>query len=181
MEKVKKGVIRGRSQEDFPKCNTISTNEKIFVGIDPSLRSTGLIVLDQDQCIMEQKVIKTDKSQSDEESMSYLMDELGFIPKILRLHSVYIESPYVGHRNNTLQLGAIHYLIRIFLFKNSVSYKLVPPKTLKKFIAGNGNANKEGVMNSIKEKYNLNFEDNNLADAFSLAIMALEDFRNGIR
>ena len=157
---------------------TIESIDKVFVGIDPSLRATGLIVMDQNKYVMKEQVITTKSSQGHEESMSYLMDELAFIPNIIRLESVYIEAPYVGHPNNTLQLGAIHYMIRILLYKNDIKYKTVPPKSLKLFHCGFGNAKKAEVLDAVEKTLGVRFKDHNLADAYGLARMALEDFTN---
>ena len=178
IDKKRTGVIRGKTQEKVPSCSTVSSNEKIFVGIDPSLRKSGLIVLDQDLCIMEQKLIVTSKKESDEASISHIMDELSFIPNIIRLESVYIEAPYVGFRNNSLVLGAIHYMIRIFLYKNNVKFETIPPKSLKLFHCGKGDAKKDEVLDLVEQTLGVRFKDDNIADAYGLARMALEDFKN---
>lgn len=176
-DKKRKGVIRGK-QDTTPRCNVVTSNEKVFVGIDPSLRATGLIVIDQDQCIMEEKLIVTTKNESEEASMSHILDELSFIPNIVRLESVYLEAPYVGHPNNTLQLGAIHYMIRVLLYKNDIKYKTIPPKSLKVFHCGSGSVKKAGVLDAVEKTLGVRFEDHNLADAYGLARLALEEFQN---
>ena len=105
-----------------------------------------------------------------------------FIPNIVRLSSVYIEGPsYSSNGAFYLQMGALHYYLRIFLSKKGIKYKIIPPTTLKKFAAGNGKAKKELMLLNIYKKWNMEFEDNNLADAYALARYALEDYKDGIR
>jgi len=156
----------------------VAKKEKAFVGVDHSLTGTGIVVLDQDGCIIEQKLIKTTSDQIDEKRMIDIIDGLSFIPKIVKLKCVYIEGPsYMSSGQAVLQMGALHYLIRIFLYRKKVKYKIIAPGSLKKFICGpgNGNAKKEFMLLNIYKKYGLEFKDNNIADAYSLARMALEE------
>jgi len=46
------------------------------------------------------------------------------------------------------------------------------PTELKKFITGKGNAKKQIIIQQVYKKYGIEFEDDNLADAFVLAKMA---------
>jgi len=161
-------------------CNNINKNEAIFVGIDPSITATGLIVIDQDKCILKQDLIKTTSKSSMEERLIYIKKELSFIPNIIRLETVYIEGPSYGSKGNAvLQMGALHFLIRIFLFENGINYQIVPPKTLKVFHCGNGNAKKDEVLDLVEQTLGVKFNDHNIADAYGLARMALRDFKNG--
>jgi len=148
--------------------------EMVFVGIDHSMTGTGIVLIDQDGNILEQKLIKTTHEDSDEKRMITILDSLAFIPKIIRLKSVYIEGPsYASQGQAVLQMGALHYLIRIFLFRKKINYKIIAPGSLKKFICGNGNAKKEHMLLNIYKKWNIEFHDNNIADAYGLAMMAL--------
>ena len=160
-------------------CNNVNTNEAIFVGIDPSITATGLIVLDQDQCIMKQDLIKTTTKDEMEERLVYIKKEISFIPKIWRLKTVYIEGPSYGSKGNAvLQMGALHFLIRIFLYENNIEYKVIPPKTLKVFHCGNGNAKKAEVLDLVEQTLGVRFNDHNIADAYGLARMALRDYNS---
>jgi len=153
-------------------------NEKLFVGIDPSYNSTGLIVLDQTAKIVEQKTFSTSKDKEIEERLIEFENEIKFIPNILNLHSVYIEGlSYSSSGQFTLQMGALHYFLRIFLFKNGVNYKVITPGSLKKFITGNGNAKKDLILLKTYKKWGEEFQISDLADAYGLARMAIEDFK----
>lgn len=53
--------------------------------------------------------------------------------------------------------------------KRGIPYQGVPVKTIKKYITGNGNANKEMMMNAVKvEGYDI--EDDNEADAIAMLL-----------
>ncbi len=152
-------------------------NEAIFVGIDPSFTGTGVIVLDQDKQIIRQDLIKTTPKNSIEERLIYILDQLSFIANIVRLKSVYLEGPsYASQGNAVLQMGALHFLIRIFLFKNDVNYKIIAPLTLKKFHTGYGRTLKKDILVKVEKTLGIRFKDHNIADAYGLARMALEDY-----
>lgn len=175
------GVIRGNTETNIKCSNPIRSNDAMFVGLDLSLTGTGLIVLDQDACIIEQRLIKTKKSdfKNEEERFVYIIDQLSFIPNIIRLQKVYIEGPsFASKGQSILQMGALNFLVRVFLYRKDIEFKIIPPKTLKKFHCGFGNTKKEDVIDKVKETLGVQFDDHNLADAYGLARMALEDYKN---
>lgn len=175
------GVIRGNIETDI-KCSTIDrSTDAMFVGLDLSLTGTGLIVLDQDSCILEQKLIKTEKKnfQSEEERFVFILNKLSFIPNIVRLKKVYIEGPsFASKGRSILQMGALNFLVRVFLYSKNIEFSIIPPKMLKKFHCGNGAAKKDEVIDLVEETLGVRFENHNLADAYGLARMALEDYKN---
>ena len=69
-------------------------------------------------------------------------------------------------------------MTRIFLCKKNINYKVITPGTLKKFVTGKGQCKKDLILLKVYKKWGEEFDDNNLADAYSLARMAIEDFKN---
>lgn len=155
--------------------NGVETTE-IFVGIDLSLTGTGLIVLDQDANIMEQKLISTKAKDITEVRLLQILEELKFVPTIAKLKKVNIEGLSFGSRGQSmLELAALHYFIRIYMFQKDVPYEIIPPTQLKKHITGKGNAKKELMLMKIYKKWGVEFSDNNIADAYALARHAMEN------
>ncbi len=153
--------------------------KKLFVGVDPSFNSTGIIILDQDTKLVEQKNFSLAKYDEIEEKLMKFEEKISFIPNIMRLGGVYIEGPsYMSNGKYALQMGALHFLLRVFLYKNEVFYKVIAPGTLKKFVTGKGNAKKDLMLLKVYKKWGVEFEIDDLADAYGLARMALEDFKN---
>ena len=74
-----------------------------------------------------------------------------------------------------LQMGALHYLLRLYLYRHTVDYKVIAPGTLKKFVTGKGNAKKDLMLLKVYKKWGEEFEVDDLADAYGLARMALEE------
>jgi len=153
---------------------------RLFVGVDPSFNSTGIVILDQDGEIVEQKNFSLAKYDEIEEKLIKFEEKIAFIPSIVRLGGVYIEGPaYMAKGQYVLQMGALHFLLRLFLYKREVFYKVIAPGTLKKFVTGKGNAKKDLMLLKVYKKWGVEFEVDDLADAYGLARMALEEYNNG--
>jgi len=154
--------------------------DNLFMGIDPSFNSTGLIILDEDGEIAEQKNFSLAKYDEIEEKLIKFEEKIAFIPTIVKLKSVFIEGPaYMASGKYVLQMGALHFLLRLFLYKKEVFYKVIAPGTLKKFVTGKGNAKKDLMLLKVYKKWGVEFEIDDLADAYGLARMALEEYNNG--
>jgi len=169
----KGGVIRGKMEECKVEKRCISDPK--FVGLDLSYTGTGIIVIDSNGEILEQKLINTDSKYDTEDRIIQIENEINFIPNIIGLGGVYIEGPaFSAKGSHMLQMGALNFYVRIFLRKKDVDYKIIPPTTLKKWTAGTGRAKKELMLLHVYKRWGIEFSDNNLCDAFSLARMALE-------
>jgi Holliday junction resolvasome RuvABC endonuclease subunit len=75
-------------------------------------------------------------------------------------------------------MGALHFMIRIMLKKREINYSIIAPGTLKKFVTGDGRAKKDLMLLKVFKKWGVEFADDNLADAYSLARLALENYLN---
>ncbi len=159
---------------------TACKKETIFVGLDPSINATGVVILDDCANIIEQRSFSIkDPNGIFEKSLIAYEKEISFIHKILNLGSVYIEGPaYQAAGQAILQMGAIHFCTRVSLYKKRVNYKVIAPGTLKKFVTGKGNSKKDVMLLKTYKKWGVEFTDNNICDAYGLARMALEDFKN---
>ena len=161
------------------KCKNVKTcRDPLFVGVDPSINATGLVILDEKANIIEQKLFSV-KAEMFEESLLQYEKEVEFIPNIVNLQAVYMEGPsYQSQGQSILQMGAIHFLLRLFLYKKNVNYKIIAPGTLKKFVTGKGNAKKDLMLLKTYKKWGVEFDDHNLSDAYGLARLALEDWED---
>jgi crossover junction endodeoxyribonuclease RuvC len=163
---------------DNETCKDIKTcRDPLFVGMDPSINATGLVILDEDANIVEEKLFSI-KDETFEQSLLNYEKEIGFIANIINLQSVYIEGPaYQATGQVILQMGALHFMTRLFLFKNGKNYKIIAPGSLKKFVTGTGKGKKELMLLKTYKKWGVEFDDNNLCDAYGLARMALEEYK----
>lgn len=180
-DKVKSGVIGALKKIEITKKDCQLLRDPMFVGIDPSFNGFAIIILDKDATIIGEKLLSSDSDKDIEERIVELENEFKFIPDIICLHSVFVEGPsYSSNGAFQLQMGALHFYLRIFLYKHKVDYKIIAPGTLKKFVADTGNAKKELMLLNVYKKWGVEFKDNNLADAYGLARMALDEYlKNG--
>ena len=156
--------------------------ELMFVGIDPSYNGMGIVIINQQAIIIEQ-ILHKSKGDSDEERLLDIENRMEFVPQIRKLNRVYMEGPsYSSNGKFVLQMGALHFMIRLIFLKKKISYSIIAPGTLKKFVCGEGkgNAKKELMLLKTFKKWGVEFADNNLCDAYGLARMALEDYNNGV-
>lgn len=179
-EKKKLGVVGAKEKIKEVKNNCNVLRDPMFVGMDPSFNGFAIVVLDKDGNIIEQKLFGSETDSEPEDRLMELEKEFKFIPNIVCLHSVCMEGPsYASNGAFVLQMGALHFMIRIMLKKRGVPFKIIAPGTLKKFVTGDGRAKKDLMLLKVYKKWGVEFDNDNLADAYGLARMALEDFKNG--
>ena len=177
MGKKKTGVITGqKKKEEEPQRKEI--RDPMFVGMDPSYNGFAIVVLDKTSKIIDQMLFGSE-SEEVEDRLIELEKKYEFIPTIAGLHSVCIEGPsYASNGAYILQMGALHFMIRVMFKKRNVDFKVIAPGTLKKFVTGDGRAKKDLMLLKVYKKWGEEFNDDNLADAYSLARMALEEYKN---
>jgi crossover junction endodeoxyribonuclease RuvC len=145
----------------------------LSIGIDPSLTETGLIGLRGDT-IEFSHLVKTKKNgdspRQELDRLKDIVDEIAFILDKYQPAVVVMESIAMMARNTTAlaQLCGLNYMLRDICYKNYLTY-MVAPTGLKKFITSKGNCQKELILLEIYKRYNVSFDNNNLADGFALA------------
>jgi len=84
---------------------------------------------------------------------------------------VLIEGLAFMARNTTalVQLSGLSYLIRVGVLERGWPMCIVAPTSLKKFIVGKGNADKNLMMMTVFRDYGFESLDDNIADAYALA------------
>lgn len=152
--------------------------EPISLGVDLSLTNTGLVVLNSTG-IIKQKLIKS-KPLGEKPT-----DELIRIKKIIEDIEEFVSEYYPSvvcieglafmAKNTTalVQLSALNYMTRSMLNEYNIPFVIVAPTTLKKFVTGKGNSDKEVLMMMVYRDYNEQLLDNNIVDAFALSLIGM--------
>jgi len=173
----KLGVITEKKEDKVIKQEKFK--DPIFVGLDPSYNGFAIMLIDKDTNIIEQKLLTSSTKLEPEDRIIQLEKEFKFVANIRQLKKLYIEGPsYASKGAFMLQMGALHFYLRIFFRKNNIEYKVITPGTIKKFITGKGTAKKDLMLLKVYKKFGVEFEDDNLCDAYSLARLALEEYQN---
>lgn len=155
-----------------------SPDDMVAIGIDPSLTGTGVVVLKGGK-LVEKHLIKSKKGDggylSEVERLNTIRDD---VMKIITIHNpdiVCMEGLAFMARNTTalVQLAGLNYLIRsaVVEHKDKADWTIVAPSSLKKFITGKGTGQKDLVMLEIYKRYGVSMDDNNVADAYALAMV----------
>lgn len=148
-----------------------------IMGIDPDLTNTGWVVLD-DKEIFHGAIPTVPKDfESDIQRVIYISSKLNEVILYHKPQVVYLEGFSFGSRGRSLyQLGMLGGLIRKILWEMSqfgeLKYKEIPPKVIKHFCSGKGNAAKEDMKLHVYKKWKIEFPSNDEVDAFVLAKLA---------
>lgn len=160
--------------------------KKLFVGIDPSLTGTGVFILFGDKT-EEFKTLelgtKPHKFNSSISRCLHIVDKtIDFIEKELNddyeIGMICCEDYFSGRNpDSVIKLAELGTLIRYKLLMKGYPFFVVAPKSLKKFITGNGNAKKNVIIKSVFTKWGYNLSSDNVADASGLANFAKTFYR----
>lgn len=140
----------------------------MYLGIDHSVNGTAIALLSSPSNYTTYLI--KGKGANSQEKLLYTAYSIRSIvhEQMLNIKKVAIEGGSFRSDGHLYTLGQVSGAI-IYALKD-LKIIQVPPKTLKKFISGNGDAEKPYVMKKILEKYNIEFNDDNKADAYSLAL-----------
>jgi Holliday junction resolvasome RuvABC endonuclease subunit len=169
---------------EMEKSKSWEKLEKHFVGIDPSLAGNAVVIINDKGEIEHTQLICTDKECyiNGEQRVTDIFDQLGYIDEVARLESVYIEGLAYSSNSTTLfERCGLLYLILNKLLNSETNYAVIPPTFLKKWHTTDGHADKDMMMCVAKCKYGIDFQDDNICDAYCLAMLALEDWKNNIK
>jgi Holliday junction resolvasome RuvABC endonuclease subunit len=102
------------------------------------------------------------------------MKEVDFLSEYINIREtcIAIEGPSYGMEGKTSSIHTLGKLMGIieywFTYELLIQYTIIPPTTLKKIITGKGVGKKEMMLKEVYKKFGLDFNDNNLCDAFCL-------------
>lgn len=149
---------------------------KTYIGLDLAFASNGFCCIDENGSVVQQELIISKANEDDEARLIFLSEKINSLITEFNPERICIEGLSFGSKGQSIsQMGALHYLVRIFLYRNKKYYRIITPTQLKKFISGVGNCKKELMLLKTYKKFGVEFDDNNLCDAYGLARMSLED------
>jgi len=150
-----------------------------FVGVDPSLTGNAIVIIDNKGKVHDKKLVSTHKECyiCPEQRVLDVFNEVKYIGNVLHLEAIYIEGlSYMSVSPTLFERCGLLYLIITYLFEKDIPYKIIPPTSLKKFATTNGHADKKMMMRVAKCRWDVDFGDDNLCDAYCLARMAMEEY-----
>lgn len=152
--------------------NKLIRTDKTYIGIDQSLTCTSV-------CVYTGQELTIHRIKPDHKGVKRLCTIYDTIDNILMLHPdamVAIEGYAFNAKGLYFNLGEVGGVIRLAVYKREMPLIQVPPTHLKKYITGKGNANKNVMIKELYKNYELDINDDNDADAASLALICREYF-----
>lgn len=151
----------------------------IYIGIDPSLTGTGIVVLDDQGNVLDKACVKTKAGVRIEDRFQEIIFgiwEMIHLYQASHTLKVFIEGLSFGSKSaSMLELAGLHYFLRHYLLHTlHAGFSVIPPQSLKKWVCGKGNVKKEQMLLQTYKRWGLEFQDNNICDAYCLARYAME-------
>jgi Holliday junction resolvasome RuvABC endonuclease subunit len=143
-----------------------------FLGVDQSLRSTGVAVIGDTEELLELQAIVPD-GLTGVPRLLYIRDELQRIIKPYQITLATVEGYAYDAVGRSFDLGEVGGVVRVVLGDAKSPLLVVAPAALKKFVAGNPQASKPQIRAAIQRKWKIDIENNDSADAYGLARVAL--------
>ena len=152
----------------------------MILWIDPGVRKLGYALIKQDLEIVDSGILLLEKKSPTRIDQFERMKEIEeYFIKLIKKHKIQtmcMEKLFFTkfNQNNAEFVYGIRAILITLCIKNNVTIKEFTPIELKKFITGNGKAEKKLVQNCIMKLYNLKDfpEFNDAADALGLAYIA---------
>lgn len=137
------------------------------MGLDPSLVSTGVVVIHPQDNVFH-AAIKTKAGTETTERIDQIARK---VMELVTLHQpdlIVVEGLAFGARGQSmLDLAGLHHILRRDLMLHRV--EVVPPTTLKKFVTGKGNAKKDQMRLFVFKRWGVEFLTTDETDAYALA------------
>ena len=148
----------------------------ISLGIDASVRSTGVTLLTANSCLV--KNIKPPSSLKEGGRLHYILKEWEMFVEKTNPDIVVMEGPSYGSTNKAYLMGEVYGLFKASAFKKWGLTILTPsPKELKKYLCAAGDASKSLMTErALSLGCTLNQED--VCDSFAAALLGLDVLNN---
>lgn len=148
----------------------------ISIGLD--LASTSGVAIVEDGKLLNVTTVTSKNKNYIERAREISHDILQLMPSLLgknlKTVDIFIEGYGFGRTANIEPLFCVGTIMRYKLHvKGRGDYKVVPPTSLKQFVTGKGNANKDLMMMSVLKNWDIETKNNNEADAVGLAMFGL--------
>lgn len=141
----------------------------MYLGIDQSLRSTGVALVSSEGLRLYTGTVTPGKLTG-AARLAYIRDALREYAKSVAYAA--LEGYAMDAVNRSFDLGEVGGLVRLLLHDAQIPFVVVPPMSLKQFAGTNGTSSKEAMREAVKKQWGVDIEQNDACDAFALAQVA---------
>lgn len=156
----------------------------IFLGIDPGLISTGIVILKkkgQEIELLEYCVIETSNKEKIETRLGKIMLSLEAVILKYDILMCAVENNFVNKNPlSSINLSYVKGIILALMGKKGIAVLEIASTSVKKRITGFGRSEKSQVYKMLKLiiKNMPNLDNHHITDAAAIAYMACIDYRN---
>ncbi|KMS79073.1 hypothetical protein ACH49_13520 [Streptomyces leeuwenhoekii] len=135
---------------EAPAATTAAGPRPLIIGLDLSLTSTGIAGEGWTDHIRTKRI--------GDARLAYL--EEGIASFIRNADMVVMEGPSFGHAHlgGHEDMAGLRVLVRRYCFRHQIPYGVVPPSSLKLYVAGYGKASKGEVRSAVADRYGVHTE-----------------------
>lgn len=151
-------------------------SEKLYVGVDQSLVCTSVAFLQRGVLVIH----RIRPTCVGAKRLVEIHDKFAILLADKEFTGLAIEGYSMNSKGLLFQLGELGGVLRLVIWRKQSLAIQVPPLSLKKFITGHGIASKTQMIAALSERFNVDIEDDNDADAASLAMAALWYYENPV-
>lgn len=153
-----------------PPAARPATPAPLVIGLDLSLTSTGIAGEGWTDRL------RTGELRGDERLFAL---EEGIASFIRNADLVAMEGPSFGHgaQRGHEELAGLRVLVRRYCYRHKIPYAVIPPSSLKLYVAGNGHASKGEVRTAVADRYGVQTEGGaryDMADAYGALAAAYD-------
>ncbi|MFA5355083.1 MAG: crossover junction endodeoxyribonuclease RuvC [Thermodesulfovibrionales bacterium] len=148
--------------------------QNTVLGLDLSLTSTGVILLDRDGGIVRQETVRTkpngNRPPDEINRLNGIVDRIfdGVNRKNVLLCAVE-QVAFSRNMSSHSSLVALNYFVRKRLMELGIPFILISPTSAKKFASGDGKAQKDMMLLETYRRWGVAFDSSDLCDAYVMA------------
>jgi Holliday junction resolvasome RuvABC endonuclease subunit len=145
----------------------------MYIGVDQSLRSTGVVAISAEGTLVRTTRI-VPKKLTGVQRLAAIRTELEntlLCSTPIRFAALEGYAYDVG-AGRVFELGEVGAVVKLIFYDAKLPFIVVPPASLKQFVAGHGQAKKDQMRQAVFKKWGQDIKQDDECDAYGLAQVA---------
>lgn len=144
-----------------------------FLGVDQSLREPGIAIVDADARVVVAGTTRVGATSRGAQRLATIQEYLKRASAGYAIVAAAVEGPSLGSTHREFDLGEVSGVARALIYAAwQVEPLVVAPTQLKLFATGVSSAEKDDVIEAVNRQWGVNTDNDNIADAITLAQIA---------
>jgi Holliday junction resolvasome RuvABC endonuclease subunit len=139
-----------------------------MIAIDPSLNATAYAYRKDNGQLITGRIVPRRVGIA---RLHYIEQQIAAVVELVRPAYVVYEGNAMQGKGRVFDIGELGGVLKLRLWVAGITILLVPPSSLKMFVTGKGNADKEAMMEATAALAGRSFSSDDEADAFGLLLM----------